>query len=140
MRSAFLSIRDRFDRAGILLSGLCALHCVLGIVLVSMLGLGGELLLDPSIHEIGLAFAIIIGVLSLGFGVLRHGRFGPLAIGAVGLVLMALALGARAVFSGHLPGNRRVSEKTANRLENFTCSDTHPDLHFPIGGKPQRQP
>lgn len=92
MRTAFLSIRDRFDRAGIFLSGLCAVHCVLGIVLVSMLGLGGGLLLDPSIHEIGLALAIGIGLLSLGLGVLRHGRFGPLATGAVGLVLMALAL------------------------------------------------
>lgn len=47
MRSAFLSIRDRLDRVGVLLSGLCMLHCIAGIVLVAGLGLGGEVLLSP---------------------------------------------------------------------------------------------
>ncbi len=89
MRAALLSIRHRFDRAGIVLSGLCAVHCLLGLVLVSVLGLGGEALLDPSIHRIGLALAIGIGAASLGMGVLRHGNLMPLAIGACGLVLMA---------------------------------------------------
>ena len=92
MQRVMFSIRDRLDRAGMLLSGLCALHCVLGIVLVSILGLGGGVLLDPAIHEVGLILAILIGVLTLGLGVLRHGRLGPLLIGACGLVLMALAL------------------------------------------------
>lgn len=92
MRSAFLSIRDRLDRAGILLSGLCAVHCVLGIVLVSVLGLGGEMLLSPAIHEVGLALAILVGLVTLGLGVLRHGRFGPLAVGACGVALMGAAL------------------------------------------------
>jgi len=92
MRAVFPSIRDRFDRAGIVLSGLCALHCVLGLVLVSLLGLGGGLLLDPSIHETGLAIALVIGLLSLGLGVMRHGRIGPLMLGGCGLVLMASAL------------------------------------------------
>ena len=89
------SIRDRIDRAGILLSGLCAVHCILGIALVSLLGLGGGLVLAPEIHEIGLALAVAIGVASLGFGMWRHGRPGPLAIGALGLGLMALALASR---------------------------------------------
>lgn len=93
MSRIYLSIRDRLDRAGILLSGLCALHCLLGIVLVSVLGLGGEALLSPAIHEVGLALAIVVGVLTLGLGVLRHGQTGPLLIGAGGIVLMASALG-----------------------------------------------
>jgi hypothetical protein len=92
MQSVIVSIRDRLDSAGMLLSGLCALHCVLGIVLVSVLGLGGGVLLDPAIHEIGLALAIGVGVLTLGLGVLRHGQLGPLLIGAGGLALMGLAL------------------------------------------------
>ncbi len=92
MQRAFHSIRDRLDRAGVLLSGLCALHCVLSIVLVSMLGLGGQVLLAPAIHEIGLALAILVGVLTLGVGVLRHGQLGPLAVGAAGIALMASAL------------------------------------------------
>jgi hypothetical protein len=92
MRRALLSIRDRFDRAGIFLSGLCAVHCVLGLVLVSVLGLGGGSLLAPQIHEIGLALAVAIGFLALGAGFARHGRSAPMALGAVGLVIMASAL------------------------------------------------
>lgn len=92
MSRVMLTIRDRFDRVGVLLSGLCALHCVLSIVLVSVLGLGGEILLTPAIHEIGLALAIAVGVVTLGLGVLRHRQPAPLLIGAAGLSLMALAL------------------------------------------------
>jgi len=92
MPRAFTSIRDRLDRFGILLSGACAVHCVLTVVLISALGLGGELLLSPAIHRVGLALAIVIGALGLGLGVRRHGRVGPIIIGAVGLALMALAL------------------------------------------------
>ena len=92
MSRVMLTIRDRFDRVGVLLSGLCALHCVLSIVLVSVLGLGGEILLTPAIHEVGLALAIAVGVVTLGLGVLRHRQPAPLLIGAAGLSLMALAL------------------------------------------------
>lgn len=92
MSRVMLTIRDRFDRVGVLLSGLCALHCVLSIVLVSVLGLGGEILLTPAIHETGLALAILVGIVTLGLGVLRHGQAGPLLIGAGGISLMALAL------------------------------------------------
>lgn len=92
MRDAILSIRDRLDRVGVLLSGLCALHCLLSIVLVSALGLGGQALLAPEIHEIGLMLAILVGVVTLGVGVLRHGQSGPLLIGSAGIILMAAAL------------------------------------------------
>ncbi|PNU01794.1 MerC domain-containing protein [Novosphingobium guangzhouense] len=92
MRTALLAIRNRLDRAGIILSGLCAVHCILGVVLVGVLGLGGEALLSPNIHRIGLALALVVGLISLGFGVLRHGRVAPLAIGASGLTLMGIAL------------------------------------------------
>lgn len=92
MRRAILSIRDRLDRAGILLSGLCAVHCVLGVVLVSVLGLGGGALLAPAIHEVGLALAILVGIVTLGLGLRRHGRLGPLAMGACGIALMTAAL------------------------------------------------
>jgi predicted lysophospholipase L1 biosynthesis ABC-type transport system permease subunit len=92
MRSTFIAIRNRLDRAGIILSGLCAVHCVLGVVLVGVLGLGGEALLSPEIHRIGLGLALGVGIVSLGFGVARHGRVAPLVIGGLGLALMALAI------------------------------------------------
>jgi hypothetical protein len=92
MRTALTAIRNRLDRAGIILSGLCAVHCVLGVVLVGVLGLGGEALLSPAIHRIGLAVALVVGIFSLGFGVARHGRIAPLVIGGTGLALMAGAI------------------------------------------------
>ena len=96
MQRVILSIRDRLDRAGMLLSGLCALHCILGIVLVSVLGLGGGVLLAPAVHRIGLALAIAVGSVTLVMGVVRHGDHRPLQWGAAGLALMAVAL-----FTGH---------------------------------------
>lgn len=92
MRKALSSIRDRLDRVGVLLSGLCALHCVASIVLVSVLGLGGQALLAPAIHEIGLVLAVVVGAVTLGIGAVRHGLPGPLLIGTIGVTLMAMAL------------------------------------------------
>lgn len=92
MRTALLSIRDRLDRVGITLSGLCLVHCLAGLVLVTVLGVGGQWMLDPAIHRVGLALAIAVGAATIGLGVLRHGRFGPLALGTVGLLLMGAAL------------------------------------------------
>ena len=93
MRDAILSIRDRLDGFGVFLSGLCAVHCLLGLILVPVIGLGGGVLLSPRIHEAGLALAITVGVVTLGLSALRHGRLQPALIGALGIVLMALALG-----------------------------------------------
>jgi hypothetical protein len=92
MRTAYNAIRHRLDRAGILLSGLCALHCLLSIALVTVLGLGSEALLSPSIHRIGLALAVVVGIATLGLGVLRHGKIAPLVIGGVGIALMSAGL------------------------------------------------
>ncbi|MBN9142814.1 MULTISPECIES: MerC domain-containing protein [unclassified Novosphingobium] len=85
-------IRARLDRLGVALSALCLIHCVSGVVLVGLLGIGGGVLLDPRVHEYGLAAAIAIGALGLGFGLARHGRREPLIMGCVGLVLMAMGL------------------------------------------------
>lgn len=92
MRDAILLIRDRLDGFGVLLSGLCAVHCVLGLVLVAVFGLGGGVLLSPAIHELGLALAIAVGALTLGLSAWRHGRTGPLVLGGCGIALMAGAL------------------------------------------------
>lgn len=92
MRDAMILIRNRLDRVGVLLSGLCALHCVIGLILVAGLGLGGELLFAPAIHRIGLALAIVVGAFTLVLGVARHGDPRPLQVGAAGLGLMIVAL------------------------------------------------
>ena len=92
MVDSLLSLRNRLDRVGMVLSGLCALHCLAGVVLVTVMGLGGGILLDPSIHRVGLAIALVVGGATIGIGAIRHGRILPLALGTLGLSLMALAL------------------------------------------------
>ena len=96
MRMVFSSIRGRLDRVGVILSGLCALHCLAGLLLVAGLGLGGQFLLAPEIHRVGLALAIVVGAATLVLGVVRHGDPVPLQVGAAGIAFMAFAL-----FVGH---------------------------------------
>jgi len=92
MRSGLLSIRARLDRAGILLSGLCALHCIASIVLVSAIGIGGEWLFAPEIHRYGLVVAVLIAAVAIGVGALRHRRMAPFVVAMMGLSFMGGAL------------------------------------------------
>ena len=82
------SIRGRLDRAGMLLSSLCAVHCVLGIVIVAGLGLGGGFFLDPVIHRVGLLLATIIAGVAIGIGALQHRRPAPFVVAMTGLSFM----------------------------------------------------
>ncbi|WAT17160.1 MerC domain-containing protein [Aurantiacibacter sp. MUD11] len=88
-------IRGRLDRAGVLLSALCLLHCVLGLVLVAGLGLGAGFLLDPDIHRWGLLLATVIAGVAIGVGAVRHRRAKPFVVAMTGLSFMggALAVG-----------------------------------------------
>lgn len=85
-------VRGRFDRLGVLISGLCMVHCVAGLFLIGVLGLGGGVLLNPAIHRFGLVAAFFVGMFTIGAGALRHGHRLPLALGTTGLALMAAAI------------------------------------------------
>ncbi|MEP0189336.1 MAG: MerC domain-containing protein [Erythrobacter sp.] len=86
------SIRQRFDRLGLLFAGLCAVHCIATIVLVSVVGIGGHFLLAPEIHEIGLMLAVIFSAFAIGWGVLVHRKVAPTVLAVSGLGMMAGAL------------------------------------------------
>lgn len=88
MEWTYPKIRGRLDRVGMILSGLCALHCVLGIALVALLGLGGGLLLDPVIHRVGLVIAALIAAVAIGAGALRHRKAAPFVTAMTGLSFM----------------------------------------------------
>ncbi|MHA6719893.1 MerC domain-containing protein [Sphingomonas sp. RS6] len=80
-----------FDRIAIGISGLCLVHCIATTVLLALVSTAGGLL-DPHIHEVGLALAIGFGVFALGRGILVHGYMAPAIVGAFGLGIMAGAL------------------------------------------------
>ncbi|HZV17082.1 MAG TPA: MerC domain-containing protein [Sphingobium sp.] len=74
------------------LSGLCALHCLATAIAVGLLSSFAGLLEAPIIHEGGLILAILLGGLALGNGARTHGMLLPVAVGALGLGIMAGAL------------------------------------------------
>lgn len=86
------SLRRRLDHLGIGLAGLCALHCLLTLGLISALGLGGHFLFDENIHRIGLLLALIVASVAIGWGMLRHGRMLPFGVALAGLGLMGAGL------------------------------------------------
>jgi hypothetical protein len=83
--------KDLFDRLAIGLSALCLVHCVASVLLVAVLASAGGALLNPAIHEVGLALAIFLALVGLGRGFLSHRRAGPVAVGATGIALMSAA-------------------------------------------------
>lgn len=92
MTRAFHTIRARLDRVGVVLSGLCAAHCLLSILIVSALGFGGEFLFAPAIHRVGLAIALVIAAVAIGWGALQHRQAAPFVIAMMGLTFMGGAL------------------------------------------------
>ena len=80
------------DRLAVGLSGLCLVHCLASAVFVAMLASAGGMLLHPIFHEVGLAIAILLGIVALGRGIFEHGFMMPSAIGGLGLGVMAGAL------------------------------------------------
>ena len=87
-----ISLRRRLDHVGIALAGLCAVHCLATLLIVSALGLGSHFLLAESIHRTGLMLAVMVAALAIGWGFMRHRRVAPLAIAGSGIALMAAAL------------------------------------------------
>ncbi len=80
------------DRLAIGVSGLCMVHCLASAVLVALAASAGGLLFAPIVHEIGLSIAVLLGAVALGQGVMQHGYMMPIAIGALGLGVMAGAV------------------------------------------------
>ena len=68
------------------------IHCLATAVAVGLLSSVASILAAPAIHEVGLAIAMVLGALALGFGARQHGMLLPVAVGALGLGIMAGSL------------------------------------------------
>ncbi|MFV0645114.1 MAG: MerC domain-containing protein [Sphingomonadaceae bacterium] len=92
MMALIPDMRRRLDRLGLVLSGLCALHCVVSLLLISAIGFGSQWFLSPDIHRYGLAAAVITAAGAIGWGMLRHRRRLPMLVASIGLAFMCAAL------------------------------------------------
>lgn len=83
----------KFDLIGLVLSGSCLLHCLLlPVALVAAPSLAvwlGET--ETSVHWMLFAVALVVSGWALMAGVLRHGVWLVVTVGAVGLLVMAVA-------------------------------------------------
>lgn len=86
------ALRRWFDQAGIGLAGLCAVHCLLTVSIVSALGVGGHFLADPIIHRVGLLLAVFVAAVAIGWGAIKHRRRAPFVTAMMGLSFMGGAL------------------------------------------------
>ena len=77
------------DRAAVMLSGLCLLHCLaLPFLLVSLPALSA--LSGGHLHAQILIVAIPISAIALGLGFRRHGSRSVLAFGVLGMLLLVV--------------------------------------------------
>jgi hypothetical protein len=90
--NASIAKNGTLDRVAMTLSGLCLVHCLTTALLLGTLSTLGGMLGSPIVHEVGLALAIMLGVLALGNGIAAHGKFLPPSIGGLGIGAMTAAL------------------------------------------------
>ncbi|AOL25033.1 MerC mercury resistance protein [Erythrobacter litoralis] len=86
------TLRRRLDQFGIGLAGLCMVHCIATLMIVSALGIGGHFLLEPAIHRVGLVLALVVAAVAIGWGAIRHRRAAPFVTAMTGLSFMGGAL------------------------------------------------
>jgi len=82
----------RLDGVAVAFSGLCAIHCLLAPVLLSVSPLlADSVLVSEHAHRWLLLFIVPVSVLALHSGFRRHQDYRTLALAAVGLFLLAVS-------------------------------------------------
>lgn len=78
------------DRLGVVTSTLCAIHCLLGVIVVTSAGAWG-IFGDERIEFRLVVIALLLAGTSIGLGFRRHRRWTPPGLLALGVVLIVLA-------------------------------------------------
>lgn len=87
-------IQDYFDRFAIMLSGICAIHCIILPIAVSAMPLfmasidHGHHLHDFVFHQAILLFILPVSIIALYTGFRSHRQAPPIAIASIGLLLL----------------------------------------------------
>ena len=81
---------DRWDKVGIFLSGLCALHCLLTPLLVLALPMVGGYFEQPGVHATMALVVVPVGAFAFWSGYRLHQQAHILVLGLLGLLLIGL--------------------------------------------------
>ncbi|MBL6749815.1 MAG: MerC domain-containing protein [Nevskia sp.] len=82
----------RLDRLGIVLSGICIVHCLaLPLLLAALPLVGGSVFGGHAFHEWLLVAVVPVSLVALGFGYRRHGDANVMRLGGAGLALLCFA-------------------------------------------------
>ena len=80
------------DLAGMVASVACAIHCAaMPFVIAYLPSLGLSFLADEAFHKWMAVGCFIIALAAFGPGLRKHGRFTPIMMGSVGLVMISIA-------------------------------------------------
>ncbi len=79
---------DSWDKLGIFLSGLCAVHCLLTPILLIALPMAGEIFESEWVHGLMALFILPIGLYAFWSGYKHHRQWKVLTMGCVGLFLV----------------------------------------------------
>ncbi|KYG65418.1 hypothetical protein AZI87_12830 [Bdellovibrio bacteriovorus] len=79
---------DRWDKIGIFLSSLCALHCLATPLLVLALPVLGEFFHQEWVHLVMALFVVPVGLFAFWSGYKHHNQMKVFALGVVGLTMV----------------------------------------------------
>ncbi len=87
-------IQTNFDRFAILLSGICAIHCIVLPVVASLAPLlaatihHGNILHEFWFHQFIIVFILPVSIFALVTGFRNHGQITPIVLGSIGLTIL----------------------------------------------------
>lgn len=108
-KKIIIMLQIYFDRFAIVLSGICAIHCIALPIVASLMPLlattiqHGYDLHEFWFHQFILVFILPISLFALVAGYRCHKEFTPIVIGGIGIgILVFTALFAEALISNHI--------------------------------------
>ncbi|EKE84562.1 MerC domain-containing protein [Idiomarina xiamenensis] len=79
---------SKLDKAGIWITTLCAIHCLLlPAILPALSVLGLAVTGDHTLEDVVLVLSMVIGLLALGIGARQHGYWQPIVLLLIGGVI-----------------------------------------------------
>ncbi len=88
----FVEQSDSWDKLGITLSGLCAIHCLITPFLAVAIPVLGETFEQPWVHILMAVFVVPVGLFAFYSGYNHHKKKGLTALGVAGLGMVGVGL------------------------------------------------